>query len=63
MHFRKITLAAEGVEILEAKPRQGAEVEDSDSSPGTVVALFKGEVKGMEKRKPIQEVFSKWDQT
>lgn len=28
--FRKITLAAEGMEILGAKSKQGAEVEDSD---------------------------------
>lgn len=30
LHFRKITLAAEGMEILRAQSKQGAEVEDSD---------------------------------
>lgn len=36
LHFRKITLAAKGMEAVRVKPRQGAEVEDSDSGPGIV---------------------------
>lgn len=34
LHCAKIALAAEGTEIAGAKPRQGAEVKDSDNSPG-----------------------------
>lgn len=36
LHFRKIALAAKGMETVRAKPRQEAEVEDSDSGPGIV---------------------------
>lgn len=38
------------MEILGAKPMQGAEVDKSDSGPGTMGALFKEEVRGTEKK-------------
>lgn len=49
LHLIKITPATKGMEILGAKPRQGGEVDDSDSSPGKVRTLFKVKVKDMEK--------------
>lgn len=38
MHCKKTALMAEGMEIEGVKPRQGAEVEDSDSSTGVWMA-------------------------
>lgn len=36
LHCKRVTPAAEGMGIVGAQPRQGAEVEDSDSGPGVV---------------------------